>query len=57
MSDTPESRTEQLRQEIHAMITRYGEESSLTVCEVLGVLELVKADKLEQLRNYEGPEP
>lgn len=56
MSDTPQSRTEQLRQEIHHMINRYGEESSLTICEVLGVLELVKADKLEQLANYKPPE-
>lgn len=46
------SRTEQLRNEIRSIINRYGEESDLTVCEVLGVLELIKAEKLEQLRLY-----
>lgn len=54
-SDTSSTRTEQLRTEIRNIVDRYGEESDLTVCEVLGVLELVKAEKIDQLRRYESP--
>lgn len=49
--DASSARTEQLRTEIRNIIDRYGEESNLTMCEVLGVLELVKAEKIDQLRR------
>lgn len=50
--DNSESgRTEQLRNELRSVIQRWGEESNLTVCETLGVLELIKAEWIERLRR------
>lgn len=49
------SASEQLREEINKAITRYGEESDVTVAETLGVLELVKAELIDRLRTS-GPE-
>ncbi len=52
---SPPSASEQLRDEIRAVISRYGEESDVTVAETLGVLELMKAEVIERLR-LSGPE-
>lgn len=38
-----------LRQELLAIIYRYGQESDVTVYAALGCLEVVKADLLEKL--------
>ena len=40
--------TEELRQDLHAVIARYPK---LTVAETLGTLELVKLDLIERLRR------
>lgn len=49
------SASEQFRDEVNAVIRRYGAESDLTICETLGVLELLKAELIERLRTS-GPE-
>ena len=50
-SEKPEFPGDHVREEIHAVIKRYGNESDLTVYELLGTLEVVKADLLEMLTN------
>lgn len=38
-----------LRREILAMITRYGQESDISWYQILGTLEVVKSDVIEQM--------
>jgi hypothetical protein len=45
------SGSEALRVEIHAVLRRYGQESDVTIAEVLGVLELVKQDLLAMCQS------
>lgn len=52
-NETPKAPTEKLRAEIHELIRGCG---GMTVCETVGVLELVKADMWEQLRACEHPD-
>lgn len=51
MADTPEHipASDQLREQIHADITRYGQESGITVYQAIGVLECVKMDLWDTL--------
>lgn len=42
--EQPETACDQLRNEMHAVIRRYGYESDLTVYQVMGVMEIVKID-------------
>lgn len=47
--DIPAS--DQLRKEIHAVISRYSQESDVTTYQVIGVLEIVKLDLVEMLEK------
>lgn len=44
--------SKQVRQEIHAVIKRYGKESDLHAYQLIGILEVVKADILELLAKH-----
>lgn len=46
------SASDQLRVEIHNVITRMSKESDLTVYQVLGCLEIVKLDIVENLERF-----
>lgn len=45
---TPSS---QMRREIHSVVRRYGEESDVTVYQIIGVLEIVKLDLIQMLEE------
>lgn len=51
MSDEPQSSdgTDQLRVEIKNVLERACKESDLTLCQILGVLEIVKFEVVEQV--------
>ena len=58
MQNPPEQvpASDQLRQQIHDVITRYGQESDITIYQAIGVLECVKMDlwdTLTKVRNGE----
>jgi hypothetical protein len=46
-----EGQADQLRRELFAVICRWSQESDVTLCEALGVLELLKADLLHLLES------
>jgi hypothetical protein len=46
-----EGHADQLRRELFAVICRWSQESDVTLCEALGVLELLKADLLHLLES------
>ncbi len=41
------SEVDQIRAEIHAVLRRYAQECDVTVCQILGVIEIVKADLIQ----------
>jgi hypothetical protein len=43
---------DQLRREIHSVITRYSQESDVSTWEVIGALEAVKMDLWDGLEKY-----
>lgn len=45
----PTVASDQLRKEMLSLAIRYGEESDITVYQILGVLEIVKLDLVDQL--------
>lgn len=49
--DVPIPVSDQLRKEIHNVISRYGQESDVTVYQTIGVLEVVKLDLIEMLER------
>lgn len=46
-----EGHADQLRRELFSVIRRWSQESDVTLCEALGVLELLKADLLHLLEQ------
>ena len=48
--------TEQLRHELRRTIDRYAAESDITICEVLGILELIKAELIDRLKKMNLPD-
>jgi len=44
---------DQLRRELYLAIRRWSQESDITLCEVLGVLELLKVDLIDLLQISE----
>lgn len=50
MPETP-SAAEQLYQELHRVVSRYGKESDVTVFETVGALEAVKLDMMDELKR------
>jgi hypothetical protein len=49
--ETAPNHTEQLRNELRSVMDRWSKESDLTYCELLGVIELLKAEVLDHIRN------
>lgn len=50
-SSPPPNAAQQLHVEILGLLNRYQHESDLTLCEVLGVLAIVKEDVLAKVRS------
>lgn len=48
--------SDQLRKQIHDVIRRYGQESDITVYQVMGVLEMVKLDMVDMLERKHDQE-
>ena len=44
--------SDQIRAEIHAVIDRYSKESDVTTYQVIGALEVVKMDLMEELGTF-----
>lgn len=43
--------SDQLRRELHQVISRYGQESDVTFYQTIGVLEIVKLDLVDMLEK------
>jgi hypothetical protein len=47
------SASHQLRKELDAVIDRWAEESDMTACQLVGVLEMIKFDIINALPPFE----
>lgn len=47
--------SDQIYKEIHAVINRYSHESDVTAAQILGILQMVNADLLDQLKCNSRP--
>lgn len=45
-----------LRNELQAVIRRYSSESDVTICEALGVIEMVKNDLITRINEAQVPD-
>jgi hypothetical protein len=46
---TQQAPATQLKQEIVNVLRRYSQESDVTICQALGVLEIVKAEMIQEM--------
>lgn len=44
--------SEQLRREIHNVITRYSKEGNISVYQTIGILEIVKVELIQELEKW-----